>query len=79
MESFIFAVKQLNNRGEYLKKLNDIIKLIDVINYICLRNRHIKHKYVLILLSWILQLSLYVLATKDYLLNVTFYINYSGD
>ena len=50
-----------------------------VINYICVRNRQIKHKSVLILLSCIHQLSLYVLATKDYLLNVTFYINYSGD
>ena len=79
MEKFIFACKQWKNRSEIRKKLNDIIKLIDVIKYICLRNRQIKHKSVLILLSWIQQLSLYVLATIDYLLNVTFYINYSGD
>ena len=78
MEQFIFACKQCNNRCEYSKKLS-IIKLIDVINYICQRNRQIKHKSVLILLSWIHQLSFYVVATKDYLLNITFYINYYGD
>ena len=68
MDYFIFACKQWNNRCEYRKKLNDIIKLIDVISYICLRNRQIQHKSMLILLSLIHQWSLYVMATKDHLL-----------